>query len=192
MIIKRIFLDVDDVLADFSLAALKHVGIDLKHVDLDSYYERFGYDIVLSANYYRKRIFSSADYTFEEFWAEFPRPFWTNLKKTEECDYLISACYKLIGKENVFLLTAPIQDPDCVAGKMEWIRKELPEFWKDRRYLIAPPKYVCASLNSLLIDDSDANVNAFRRANGMASLVPRPWNTAHARQNKGLLLEDLT
>lgn len=188
MIIKRIFLDVDDVLADFSLAAIRHIGIDLDHVDLDSYYERFGYDIVLSTNYYFP---STEDLTLEEFWARFDRTFWANLEKTKECDYLILACCKLIGKENVFLLTAPIQDPDCVAGKMEWIRKMLPEFWKDRRYLIAPPKYVCASPNSLLIDDSDANVDAFRKAGGMATLVPRPWNTAHARQNERFLLKDL-
>lgn len=187
MNIKRIFLDVDDVLVDFSLAAMKHVGVDLGRIDWDSYYERWGYSIVSASNNFLKPL----HLTEREFWLRFARKFWANLKKTEECDTLIEAAYNLVGEGGVYLLTAPIQDPECAAGKMELIRDTFPEFWKDRRYLIAPPKFVCASPDSLLIDDSDANVNAFRKAGGQAALFAKPWNSAHARRDNPLQFSEL-
>ena len=37
---------------------------------------------------------------------------------------------------------------------------------------------VCQS-KTLLIDDSDKNVDSFRKCGGHAVLVPRPWNSLH-------------
>ncbi len=188
MNIKRIFLDVDDTLVDLTLAVMEYLGIDRSRIDLDSFYERFGYDIVKATNYYREKTLPGQIVPYEpcEFWSKLPRPFWANLQKTNECDNLIEASYTLVGKRNVFLLTSPINDPECAAGKMELIRDTFPEFWSDRRYMIAPPKDVCAATGSLLIDDSDAHVDAFREAGGMAALLPKPWNSEHARSGQPL------
>ncbi len=190
MKIKQIFLDVDDTLVDFTLAALEFVGVDLKHVDLDSFYERFGYNIVKAANELRS-LFTVAKST-SDFWNSIPRSFWASLQKTPECDSLIRGSCDLVGRENVFLLTTPIDDPECGAGKMELIRDVFPDFWEDRRYLIGPPKYACAHGGALLIDDSDKNVNLFRKHHGIAALLPRPWNSLHKlRGLKGVMLPEV-
>ena len=183
MNIKRIFLDVDDVLVDFTFAAMSEIGINTGRIDKESFYERWGYDIVAASNYYRM---PEPFLTAAEFWRKFDRRFWATLDRTKECDTLIRASCEIVGVENVFLLTGPINDPECAAGKMELIRDTFPDFWKDRRYMIAPPKYACAYLGALLIDDSDRNVNEFRAAGGQAALVPQPWNSEHALSGEPL------
>lgn len=187
MKIERIFLDVDDVLADFSLAALEYLGVERSSIDLDSYYERWGYDIVKAVN----DLHPFTTFSVTEFWARLPRSFWANLKITKECDYTIQAAKRIVGRENVFLLTAPINDPECAAAKMEWIRDFVPEFWDNRQFLIGPPKWACAYPGALLIDDSDANVDKFREKGGLAALVPRPWNSGYSRQKDGMMFDIL-
>ena len=48
-----------------------------------------------------------------------------------------------------------------------------------RQFLIGPSKHLCANPETLLIDDSDKNVDSFRKCGGQAVLVPRPWNSLH-------------
>jgi 5'(3')-deoxyribonucleotidase len=79
----------------------------------------------------------------------------------------------------ICILTGPTKDPECLAGKYEWITTVLPPYLH-RQYLIGPRKQFCAHPEALLIDDSDDNVKAFRGAGGHAILVPRPWNSLHA------------
>ena len=178
MNIKRIFLDVDDVLVDFTLAVLSQLtGYKIGPVDFKP---EWGFDIARAYNELSRPF--EIHISPEQFWAKIPMEFWATRKKTEECDEIIRSSSELVGRQNVFLLTAPINDPECGSGKMELIRDIFPEFWNDRRYIIAPPKYVCAQPGSLLIDDSDRNVDAFREAGGIAVLFPRPWNSAHASQ----------
>ncbi len=182
MNIKRIFLDVDDVLVDFTLAALSYTtGYS---IDENDFNPEWGFDIVKAHNELSHP--SEDEITIEVFWRKFNRNFWAFRQKADDCDTIIEASYDLVGKENVFLLTAPLQDPESAAGKMELIRDMFPVFWRDRRYMIAPPKYACAYPGALLIDDSDKNVNEFRTAGGQAALVPQPWNSEHARSGEPL------
>lgn len=188
MKIKQIFLDIDDVLADFTLAALDYIGCVVTQDDKNNFYDRWGWGIVKAASALHPHRF----FTAEEFWTELPSGFWTHLQKTEECDWLIESAVKLVGQKNVFLLTAPINSPKSIADKMIWIRDVLPSwFWDDRQYIIAPPKWTCAQPGALLIDDCDFNVNKFREEGGMATLMPRPWNSAYNRQDKSMLFSGL-
>jgi 5'(3')-deoxyribonucleotidase len=134
----------------------------------------------------RGRIF-----TVDELWRSIPRSFWANVQKSDMCDWLVEKCAYLVGCDNVFILTAPIRVPDCSAGKVEWIQRFLPMFLHDQ-FMIGRPKYLCANQESLLIDDSDSNVNDFRRAGGRAVLVPRPWNSARDRSSKLMVMNGLT
>lgn len=45
-----------------------------------------------------------------------------------------------------------------------------------------------AARNRLLVDDSDEQCDAWRRAGGRAILVPRPWNSAADRADRSLLV----
>jgi hypothetical protein len=180
-ILNRIFLDVDDVLVDFTIATLKFLGCLEGDDGLEVYDPTWKFDIVKAANILSTESngFFHWPYTQKAFWKGIPRNLWATLPKLEECDYLIQLASEIAGEENVILLTSPINDPECAAGKMELIRDHFGFFWENRQYMIGPPKWSCASENALLIDDSDKNIDAFRAAGGIGILFPRPWNSAH-------------
>jgi len=174
--ITKIFLDLDDVLNDFTLSALEHVGCKVGPRDFHLYDPEWGFDIVRAANsllFPTKFRFSA--YTF---WQMLDRTFWETVPMSKEADWLLNVCEALVGRKNVCILTAPTLETYVPSAKAKWIYDNLPT-WLHKQFLIGPCKYMCASSEALLIDDSDANVQAFRRAGGKALLYPRPWNSLH-------------
>ena len=169
--INTIFLDLDDVLAEFTMAALQCIGCPVGIREHHRYDPKWGFDIIKAANW----LHLTHTFTPERFWAALPREFWECLPKTKECDWLVEACAALVGKENVCILTAPTYQPYVAAAKIAWIHKVLPE-WLHGQFLIGKPKYFCARQDALLIDDSRDNVDYFRAFGGQAILMPRPWN----------------
>lgn len=173
--INRILVDVDDVMNECTRYALQWLGIPFDYANFyRKYPSRYGYDIVTAAN----DILGYDRFTVPSFWSMIPREFWASAPKSVEADYLLAKCSEIVGQDNICLLTAPTKDPDCLAGKLEWIQRVMPP-WLHRQYLVGPRKTFCAYEGSLLIDDSDANVEKFRAAGGKAILVPRPWNALH-------------
>jgi 5'(3')-deoxyribonucleotidase len=118
--------------------------------------------------------------TKSEFWDSITRDIWATIPQSEEFYLLLGYCENLVGQENICILTAPTIDPECVAGKLEFIHNHFPK-WMHRQFLIGPRKQFCAHPEALLIDDADKNVDQFRAWGGNAILVPRPWNSLHAR-----------
>lgn len=173
--IKRILLDIDDVCNQCTQYCLKWLGIPF---DYEHFYEKYpidhGYDIVTTAN----MLLGYDRFDVKSFWSMIPREFWATCPPSAEMPFLLEQCIGLVGEENVCFLTGPTKDPDCLAGKLEWIWRFAPQFMH-RQYLIGPRKQFCAHHEALLIDDSDSNVNTFREWGGNAILVPRPWNTLH-------------
>ena len=169
----KIFLDLDDVLNAFTLSALAEVGCPVEAFDFDKYDHEWGYDIVAAAN----ALHHERSFTEETFWGALSTESWINMPKSQECNWLLDMCASLVGRGNVFVLTAaPSKVGDFVASaKVTWIRQNLPD-WLQEQYLIGTCKQACASPEAILIDDTDKNINAFRRAGGRAILVPRPWN----------------
>ncbi len=174
MKIKRICLDLDDVLNDFTMKALQ-IATGLSDFTFNP---EWGYDIVHAAN----SILSDLGYVIDkeitpaEFWGRLKRHHWADMGVTDWCHELIDICASTVGKDNVCILTSPTLDPDCVAGKMTWILREMPT-WLHHQFLIGPCKQFCARPGSLLIDDYVANVEKFREHGGLAWEFPRPWNS---------------
>lgn len=166
----RIFLDMDDVLNCFTMSALEYVGCGGDAV----YNPRHGWNIVAAIN----SLHPSMQFSEAGFWRAIDRKFWATIPKSSECDWLLETCSSLVGRENVCILSAPTLDPDCLAGKMEWIYRFMP-IWMHRQFLIGPRKYFCARPDALLIDDRDRNVTDFYIHNGQAITMPRPWNRFH-------------
>ena len=110
----------------------------------------------------------------EDFWAPMGRDFWANLPWTAEGPELLARVEALVGKERVVLLTSPCDTPGGVEGKVEWVRRHLPEY--RRRFFVGPPKSLAAGPTKVLLDDYDRNVELFDAEGGHAVLVPRPWN----------------
>lgn len=172
--IKRILLDVDDTCNRLSMHVLKHVGCN---VDPMAYYDfpvECGYDLLAAAN----KLHPTRKFELGEFWDSVTRDVWASTPVSHEFEWLLEACERMVGRENICILSGPTKDPDSLAGKLDWIHKHFPK-WMHRQYLIGPRKHFCAHPEALLIDDCDANVDAFIEHGGNAILVPRPWNTLH-------------
>lgn len=171
--ISEVFLDLDDTLNMFTPSALKYLGCP---IDVDRYIGvpefRGNYDIVARTNYYRR---PGTHFTLQEFWNAIPRDFWATTPVAPEAYALIEACERLVGKDNVIILTAPTKDPDCLAGKLEWIHNNLPRHYH-RQYIITPRKQYNAAPGRLMVDDADSNVDAWAARGGSYILVPQPHN----------------
>jgi hypothetical protein len=171
--ISKIFLDLDDVCNELTVHSLHYVGCKIE--DYSEYPVEVGYDIVSACNALHK---SKNDWTVAEFWNALPRSVWSNTPKSLYCDELIDVCVDIIGKDNLFLATSPTKDPDCLAGKLEWIQENTPEFLH-RQYVITPRKWLLANEKTLLIDDNGDNIKRFYLAGGNVIMFPRPWNCLH-------------
>lgn len=184
--IRRILLDIDDVCNQCTKYALKWLGIpfDYNHF-YAKYPTKYGYDIVSAAN----EMLGYQRFDVKSFWSMIPRNFWATCPVSDEFPWLLQLCVDLVGQDNVCFLTGPTKDPDCLAGKLDWIWRFSPEFMH-RQYLIGPRKQFCAHPEALMIDDSDANIDKFREWGGNGILVPRPWNTLSAACTRQHLIDE--
>jgi 5'(3')-deoxyribonucleotidase len=171
--ISRVFLDLDDVLNTFTMYALHRMKCGCSSVDYSEYPIGLGWDIAGAAN----AMLGEKKYkSREDFFNALPPSVWRLVPRSPEFGYLLHRSIKLVGQDNVFILTKPTEDPACAAGKVAWIQGGCPA-WLHNQYLIGLPKHVCAQPGALLIDDNMENVYEFRSAGGEAIVFPRPWNT---------------
>lgn len=175
--IKRIFLDLDDVLNKFTMSALHHVGCPVSQYTFDEFPVECGYDIIKAANSFFR---SEQDHFFgrDEFWSLFGEKFWANLPVASEMLCFIDWSVTAVGIKNVYILTSATGAEGCLEGKRKWIIKHLGHDWV-QRLITCKDKFVCAHSYSLLIDDSWDNVAKFVDEGGRAIIVPRPWNFRH-------------
>jgi len=76
----------------------------------------------------------------------------------------------------VVILSSPSDLPACVEGKVEWLHR----FTRNPRYkdfMLGRRKYLCAAPGRILVDDSQHNIDAFRKAGGEGIVFPQPWNS---------------
>jgi len=167
--IKKILIDLDDVLGHCTLHALHHMG--LKHFQTSDYSikER---DIMEMF-----RLKTGINHSPKEFWQHFSREWWASIPTTLWCYDLIDLSVSYVGNDNVAILTSPTKCGDCLAGKLDWIENVMPPFLH-RQYLMSPRKGFCAAEGHVLIDDCEENVIDFYEHGGHGILLPQPWNTA--------------
>ena len=184
--IRRIFLDLDDVCNTLAPFVLHSLGCAIAPADYRAYPRQFGYDITKAANY----MLGGPRYTPAALWASIPRSVWAEVPESDFFHWLLRACAEAVGRENVCIATSPTKCPESLAGKLEWIHAHCPR-WMHRQYAITPRKHLFARPDSLLIDDYGQNADRFRALGGHAILVPRPWNDNWAFDPRGLLEEKL-
>ena len=171
MKIERIVLDLDDVLNSCTMYILQQLGCGVTPRDYIKYPQGVGYDLIgaWSVLTGRPRV------PVPTFWEWVSRRIWEDMPKSKQF-WLLDATACMVGQKNVLIATSPTKSADCHHGKYHWIRDHVPE-WCKRQYSITPRKSWLARPGVLLIDDADANCEAFREGGGDALLVPRPWNT---------------
>ena len=164
----RCLLDMDGVLADWAGGACRLHGIANPYDD--------------PKNHGQYRLEDLTGLPKAQFFGRMGEEFWADLDPTPDCFDIVEVAESVFGNDNVCILTSPVATHGCPEGKRRWLRRHLPRFYHSRRYLIGAAKQFCAGPYSVLVDDSDANVDLFRSDPwcGYAVLVPRPWNSGHA------------
>jgi hypothetical protein len=176
--IHTIYLDLDDVLNTLTPFLLRYVGAPVAVDDYSSYPGKL--DIVPAVNWMLGR-----QYTQETFWQSIPRRIWVEAPRSAEFHWLLRACKRAVASE-VYIATSPTKDPECLAGKLEWMHAHLPK-WMHRQFFVTPRKWKLAQPGTLLVDDNEANCRKFEAAGGVALRFPRPWNDAWGEEPRPYL-----
>lgn len=161
--IDHVFVDLDDVLADFVGAALDLHG----RRDALATWPPGKWDIA--------EVLGMTDAAF---WGPINgrTAFWQTLELTPWAVPLNDALRSTGIPWTI--ATSPTHTAECVTGKVQWMQHY---FGRDfaRHAMIGAAKHLLAKPGHVLIDDCDANVVAFREAGGEAIIFPQPWNCAH-------------
>lgn len=113
----------------------------------------------------------------DELWRDRSEAWWAGLPTLPWASALVAEVERLSFGRWAFL-TAPVADPRSAAGKLRWLRARFPT----ARVFVGAHKELLASpgCGHVLVDDHDANVEAFQVAGGLAITWPARWNARHA------------
>lgn len=110
-----------------------------------------------------------------------PSEFWEDMEWTYNGVEILNTLENLYGKDNIFILSSPGRFKYAPTGKMQWIRKNIPDY--EKRTLLGKCKYACASHNSILVDDTWYILKEFINEGGYGIQIPRPWNELWNKEN---------
>lgn len=106
--------------------------------------------------------------------------FWSGLEWDPMGKEIRTAILVELGSwKDVVICTSPMATPDAWKGKVEWLKKNVPEIRNIS--ITTAPKHLYAKPGHMLIDDKDSNVVRFREHGGAAFLIPQSWNYARER-----------
>ena len=163
MAIQHVFLDMDGVISDFVSAAL-----DLHdRSDAERSWQPGEWDIPTVLGMNSSKFWTPIHKQGEEYWSTLtPYPWLHEL-------------IQVIQEFSSFtILSSPSTLPQCLSGKVQWLHAQFGGEFRD--FLIGPQKHLCAKPEMVLIDDSDDNVNLFRKHGGQSILFPQLWNSNHS------------
>lgn len=156
-----ILLDMDGVLADFVTSSIDAASLPIREQDVTDW------------DYYKP--FCSVD----EFWERIGAvsDFWLNLEKYKWANDLYRMCSMMA---RTIIATSPSACRQCPSQKVAWLRQYgfLEKSVND--YMLGPHKELMARPNTILIDDSDRNVENFITAGGNAITFPQKWNKSRS------------
>ena len=171
----NLYLDLDGVLVDFVGGVCKVFGISKEEL-----YRRW------EPNNWK--IHEGLEMTESDLWQTIDTVphFWEQLEWTEDGKQILHLCERYLDPDDdeLVLMTSPSRDPKSAAGKIEWIYQHAPKY--RRKFAITPVKTGFASLQSVLVDDSDRNIREFMLALGWTVLIPRRWNSNYNIRNSTL------
>ena len=154
--VRKVYVDMDGVLANFVKASYAVHGIDIKEHPADcwGFFEHWP----MSATQFWKGIENAG------------RDFWASLEPYPWAQDLLWA----VSRYNWAICTTPSLSPLAQAGKMDWLHKHIDRGF--RHFHFTATKEDLAKSGTILIDDHNDNVEKFRAAGGAAILFPQTWN----------------
>jgi 5'(3')-deoxyribonucleotidase len=159
----KVFCDMDGVLTDFP-SQYNHRR------------EYFGKPPIPLIKFNEEDFPHYVEKTAREIDAELDYMFWANLPWMKHGRALLNLLEQMFGRERICLLSFPSYSPQGPAGKIAWVRRELPSY--EMRLILATDKRFCASPDAILFDDKPRNAEEFTAAGGWSVVVPAPWNCA--------------
>lgn len=169
--IKTVFLDMDDVIADFMGELHKALNIPYNYSNYP--YKKGIWDILGHQIMLNDELVS-----FEQCNDCCDIHFWHYLEWMYDGRDILRMILDKFHTNQIYLLTTPMPNVCSPTGKTLWVRDNLPEYIK-RTIITQAPKHLLARPDTLLIDDKDKNIDGFIEAGGRGLLVPRLWNRAH-------------
>lgn len=175
MSVSAIFLDLDEVLADWLTPTLRLLGRDPEQAVVEwAELSPRPWDVFEALGMSANKAWSAIDNAGAEHWANLPLHPWS-LQLYSHCSAIAPT----------YLLTSPSLSPSCAAGKVEWIQRHFGKGFRD--FLIGPAKVACARPGAVLIDDSPINCRKFIGAGGGAILFPGLGNDLHTQRKAPLI-----
>jgi 5'(3')-deoxyribonucleotidase len=180
MKIRRILLDMDEVLTDFVGAACELWGAS--YGEVLPHWPPAQWDMVspVDAAIRSKGIRDpeSPELTFEEFWKPINEneAFWAGMRKTPWCDAVITLVRMFC--DDVHVISAPSLCISSHTGKIKWLRRMFGQDFSN--FALTPYKELFVSEGVVLIDDRDLNCERFRKHGGTSIVFPTHHNRMHS------------
>lgn len=155
-----IFFDQDNVLANFTLAALAFHKKSLPPMEINwDFCSQIGFTGI----------------TDPLFWDPMGREFWASIPVCRDGRQLLVYAEQMVSHTQIGILTSPSYTDGGIDGKRDWVRKHIPHL--EGNFFTGKSKGLIAGPGKILLDDYDKNIDAWKEAGGMGILVPRSWNT---------------
>jgi len=158
----RIFLDVDGVCGDIHLALANL--LNMTYEELIGHCEKGDYNQPYIPDVHDGNIWEHlGPQLSDDFWATLPDlPWFPDL-------------YHLLNRFGpVTFLTSTAGWPAAASGRVKWVASKFGTGFQD--FILTSRKDLLASPDSVLVDDCQDNIDAFRGAGGRAILIPQRWN----------------
>jgi len=127
----------------------------------------------------------------QQFWQALDHTFWADLKFTKEAVGILEILYSRGLEDKVCLLSSPTLEPGSWSGKVEWVKRNLPHFFYDKKLILTHNKLWNVAADAVLIDDKYETCASWAEAGGHAFCFPRPWNPLGEFEGKAVqLLEE--
>lgn len=173
----RIFLDCDELLADFVGGACRVWGV--RREEVQAVWEPGLWDCIVPIG----RVLEargSKPLTASQFWKRIDaegEAFWAGLHPLPWMPDLVAMVEEFGGSEGWDVVSSPPISPLAWAGKVVWLRNTFgPSF---DRFALTRRKHLLAGRGKVLIDDRESNVEAFIEAGGSGILFPAHQNSLH-------------
>jgi 5'(3')-deoxyribonucleotidase len=159
-----LLVDLDGVLRNFVDGTIQRFELDCTYDDITTY------------KGLEEKVCEKMKWSSKQFWEAMDADHFESLPMTPWADDLL---YNIEDWKPI-VLTSPTWT--SAGGTQRWIRKYLPKYFAEKRYLIGSCKYVCGFSCyfqrefSCLIDDDPVKVAEFKEAGGEAILFPAPYN----------------
>ncbi len=158
----RVFIDVDEVLADFVDGACKVHNI--RASDITPKWSPDVWDMATVMGISNREFWRPISRLGERFWTELEAlPWWG------EVIDIVSGYTK-----DWYLLTSPSIDTSCYTGKVKWIKQHFGHNFD--RFFITRHKHLLSGAGRLLIDDNPKNIAEFSDGGGKGLLFPHVGN----------------